>query len=190
MTDEATGAADDPAAGSASDALTDLVLRRVEPSLWRAVRAVRLAMLLDMPRAYGSTFAREVAFTDEEWVRRMSDSTGWLAYRGEQPVGAVTLFQEPDQAQDEACLVAMWVASHARGSGVVEALVGALVAHARASGLRRVVLDVAVDNVRASRAYQRLGFVPTGRTGTLTWDDTVEELEMALDLSAFPVSSG
>ena len=62
----------------------------VEPSLWQVVRGVRLAMLLDTPLAYGSTFAREVAFPDELWVDRMADSSGWLAFEGELPVGSVT----------------------------------------------------------------------------------------------------
>ena len=60
-----------------------LTIVPVEPSLWKVNRAVRLAMLLDTPLAYGSTFTREVAFPDELWVERMDHSHGWLAFEGE-----------------------------------------------------------------------------------------------------------
>ena len=163
--------------------MTEVV--RVEQSMWRLHRAVRLAMLLDTPLAYGSTFARELAFTDDQWQARMLDSDSWLAIEPgppELPLGAVTLFRFPEQDEGEACLVAMWVAPHARGRGVADALVAALVEHAAASGLHRVTLDVAVDNPRAIGAYERLGFTRTGRTGALEHNEGVAEFEMAREV--------
>jgi ribosomal protein S18 acetylase RimI-like enzyme len=154
----------------------------VERSMWRVHRAIRLAMLLDTPLAFGSTFARELAFSDEQWQDRMRDSMSWLAHsEGEPdlPLGAVTLYRFPEQQADEACLVAMWVAGHARGRGVADALVGTLLEHAAASGLRRVTLDVADDNPRAVSFYERMGFTRTGRTGTLPHNEQVTEFEMA-----------
>ena len=162
----------------------------VEPALWQVYRGVRLAMLLDTPLAYGSTFAREVAFPDELWVERMRDSHGWLAFEGELPVGAVTSFHAPDQPEDEIYLVAMWVASHARGRGVADRLVAALLDHARRAGLRRVTLDVADDNERAIGFYERVGFTRTGRTGELPHQPGVTEFEMELVLSDRPAGSG
>ncbi|WP_270887284.1 GNAT family N-acetyltransferase [Pedococcus sp. 5OH_020] len=161
-------------------ASADVRVRQVEPQLWREYRAVRLAMLLDLPAAYDSTFAREVAFTDEQWLERLEGATSWLAVDGQQPLGAVTLFQAPGQASDEAYLVAMWVAAHARGHGVADALVAALTQHAGTVGIRRVVLDVADANSRAVRFYERAGFVRTGRTGVLTHAPDITEFEMAL----------
>jgi ribosomal protein S18 acetylase RimI-like enzyme len=161
-------------------ALAALTVVAVEPSLWQVNRAVRLAMLLDTPLAYGSTFEREIAFPDQLWVERMADSRGWLAFEGSLPVGSVTLFHAPDQPDDEAYLVAMWVASHARGRGVADQLVQTLAEHARATGLRRVVLDVADDNARATGFYERAGFTRTGRTGELPHQPSVTEFEMEL----------
>lgn len=162
----------------------------VEPSLWRVVRGVRLAMLLDTPLAYGGTFAREVAFPDELWVQQMVHSHAWLAFEGELPVGSVTSFRRPDQPDDETRLVAMWVASHARGRGVADALVSALLEHARRAGLRRVVLDVADDNDRAIGFYERVGFTRTGRVGALPHQPQVGEFEMEHVLDEVPAVSG
>lgn len=159
--------------------MSDLTVGRVAPDRWQVHRAVRLAMLLDVPRAYGSTFAREIAFDDQVWHDRVRDGTAWLALDGGLPVGTVTLWQVPDRPDDEACLVAMWVAAHARGAGVADALVAALLDHARGLGLRRVTLDVADENPRAAAFYERVGFVRTGRTGELPHFPGVGEFEMA-----------
>ena len=163
---------------------------RVRPEDWEVHRAVRLAMLLDTPLAYGRTVAREVAMSGEQWRERMQDSTAWLALDAELPLGSVTLFHAPNQPQDEAHLVAMWVASHARGSGVADALVAALVEGARSSGLQRVVLDVADGNERARGFYERCGFVLTGRTGALPHQPEVTETEMVLALREPPARAG
>ena len=163
---------------------------RVRPDHWEVHRAVRLAMLLDTPLAYGSTFPREAGMSGEQWRARMKDSTSWLAFDGELPLGSVTLFHAPDQPPGEAYLVAMWVASHARGSGVADALLAALVEDARSSGVHRVVLDVADGNERARGFYERWGFVATGRRGTLPHQPQVTEAEMVLALGEPTAHSG
>lgn len=170
--------------------MSDLTVCRVEPAHWRVHRAVRLAMLLDTPRAYGSTFAREIAFDDRVWHDRIRDGAAWLALRGGLPVGSVTLWQVPDRPDDEATLVAMWVAAHARGTGVADALVEALLQHASGLGLRRVTLDVAEENRRAEAFYERLGFVPTGVRGELPHVPGAGEFEMELLLAGQPVLAG
>ena len=151
---------------------------RVDQSTWQVHRAVRLAMLLDAPLAYGSSFAREIAFTDEQWQGRVRRAASWLALDEDLPVGSATLVRFPEQDPDEGCLVAMWVAPHARGSGAGDALVAAVLDHAVSIGLRRVTLDVADGNDRATAFYRRLGFTPTGRTGTLPHHPEVTELEL------------
>jgi ribosomal protein S18 acetylase RimI-like enzyme len=82
-------------------------------------------------------------------------------------------------------LVSMWVRPGARGAGVADRLVGAVMAHASAAGAARVTLWVTVGNDRARAFYQRMGFVPTGRrqmyprAGTTDLDE--EELACSVD---------
>jgi ribosomal protein S18 acetylase RimI-like enzyme len=160
-----------------------LQVRRVDETDWRAYRDARLAALLDTPAAFGSTYAAEAAFDDERWLDRVrGPARTWLAVRGALPVGTVTTVRFDEQAPDETCLVGMWVAGHARGSGVGEVLIETALTEARGRGLRRVVLDVAEENLPARRLYERLGFRPTGRTGSLEHDRTVAEIELACDL--------
>jgi ribosomal protein S18 acetylase RimI-like enzyme len=158
-------------------------LCRVDASNWRTYRDVRLASLLDTPLAFGSTYAAEAAFADDGWLARLhSGSSTWLAVLADLPVGTVASFRFPEQGEDETCLVGMWVAGHARGTGVADALVTAVLDDARSRGLVRVTLDVADGNGRARAFYERMGFRPTGRQGALPHDPRVVELEMAREL--------
>lgn len=165
----------------------DLEVRRVSSEQWRTYRDIRLAALLDSPRAFWTTYAEAAALTGGQWRQRLSSPT-WLAWDraspgvAQAPVGLVALWQAPDQGADHAVLVQMWVATWARGSGAADALIATAVGHARGSGVRRLTLEVAQDNPRAQRCYLRHGFRHTGRTGSMPWEEAAAEAEMALDL--------
>ena len=68
----------------------------VSGASWRTYRDLRLAALIDSPRAFASTYAREAAFDDDAWRARLSRTPGWLAFDGSRPVGTVTLWHDPD----------------------------------------------------------------------------------------------
>ena len=164
-----------------------LVVERVTDASWRTYRDVRLAALIDSPRAFWATYAEAAERTDDEWRERCA-TTGptWLALDHGRPVGSVGLWHAPDQPALEIYLVGMWVATVARGTDVATRLVGTALTHAAASGWRRVVLDVAHENARARAFYTRTGFRPTGEVGRMPWDGSVTEETLALDL---PVGS-
>lgn len=164
-------------------------MRRVGPQDWRTYRDLRLAALLDSPRAFWTTYASAATLREQDWRERLEWPT-WVAYadtspdpaREPAPVGLAALWCAPDAPEGEILLVQMWVATWARGRGAADALIGTAVTAAREDGWSRVVLEVARENERASAAYRRLGFVPTGRTACMPWDESVLEVEMALDL--------
>ncbi|MFL6175770.1 MAG: GNAT family N-acetyltransferase [Ornithinibacter sp.] len=164
-----------------------LVVELVTAASWRTWRDVRLASLIDSPRAFWVQYAEAAERTDHEWRERAA-TTGstWLAFDDGRPVGTVGLWHAPEQPAAEVYLVGMWVASVARGSDVATRLVGAALTSAAASGFRRVVLDVAHENARARAFYARMGFRPTGAVDRMPWDPSVTEETLALDL---PVGS-
>ncbi len=155
---------------------------RVGPEHWRTYQHVRLAALIDSPRAFWSTYAQVAARTEEEWRSVAERVSTWLALDGERPVGTVGLFHADEQAAQEVHLIGMWVPTSSRGTGVAELLAHTALDHARGAGYRRVVLEVADENGRAAAFYERLGFRATGATGSMPWDPTVTERELALDL--------
>ena len=142
---------------------TDWSVRRLGSEDWALFRAVRLAMLLDEPGAYGSTFAREVEFDEDTWRERTTQAV-FLAERADGlPLGTATLLRlDPE---DDPEIVAMWVAGHARGSGIADALVSACRELAVADGADVVRMHVMLDNPRAVAAYTRLGFAFDGGVG-------------------------
>ncbi len=164
-----------------------LVVERVTAASWRTWRDVRLASLIDSPRAFWTTYAESAVSTDDEWRERCAHgSPTWLALDSGRPVGTVGLWDDDDSPREEICLVGMWVATVARGTDVATRLVGTALGHAASSGYRRVVLDVAHENARARAFYTRRGFRPTGVVGRMPWDPAVTEETLALDL---PVDS-
>lgn len=147
---------------------------------WRLVRDVRLRALKDAPDAFGSTYAREEAFTEDDWIRRLvgENSVTFLGRLGDRTVGLVGGWRDGAGVE----LVSMWVDPAARGEGVAKPLVDAVVTWATAIGEQRVHLWVTVGNDAARRLYERCGFVDTGERQPLPSNPELTEVGMALRL--------
>jgi ribosomal protein S18 acetylase RimI-like enzyme len=141
----------------------------LRPATLETVRPLRLRALRENPEAFGSTLEREQRLPDADWDFWVRDSL--VAFAGDTPVGMANLKLDGDGAQ----LFGMWVAPEARGRGVGELLVNALIERA---GDRPIVLCVAETAPAARRLYERLGFTPTGTTGTLRPDSPIRTIDM------------
>ena len=135
-------------------------VRRVVRDEWAELRGVRLRALTDAPYAFASTHAREAAFDETEWRRRIDSGPWWLARADGVPVGLVAGYGAEGDVRH---LVAMWVDPAHRGSGAAAQLVQAVCRWAAEDGGRVVSLWVADGNDRARRFYERLGFTGTGQ---------------------------
>ncbi|MEJ2860703.1 GNAT family N-acetyltransferase [Actinomycetospora flava] len=154
-------------------------IRRAAADDWVAARDVRLRALADAPGVFASTLAREQAYDEAEWRRRVSTHAWFLA--GD--VGVAVGVPEPDDP-DGRHLVGMWVAPEYRGHGVADALVDAVVGWARDEGAVRLALWVVDGNPRARGFYERHGFVATGERGPLPSDPAVTESRMTRSISS------
>ena len=126
-------------------------VRRLGPDDWEAFRDIRLRSLADSPDAFGSTLAREQAFDEAEW-RRVRGPVYVVEDPG--PVALGGLF-------DDAGVFHVWGMStdpEHRGRGHAHRVLDALIAPDVDA-----VLDVNVTNDAARAAYERYGFVGTGR---------------------------
>ena len=158
-------------------------VRRLAADEAALLRDLRLQALRDAPMAFGSTLAREEAFTPDVWTTRAAAGAA-----GDQQV---VLVAEPDtglamgRLDDEdprvAGLYAMWVAPQARGTGAGRALVEAVIAWATERGARRLTTSVTEGNAAGAALYAAAGFADTGRREPLGHSDgVVVVLERAL----------
>ena len=154
---------------------TSVVVRQATAEDWRTWRELRLRALQDSPGAFGSTYAREAAFTEADWRRRAGGSANAaasgdgtsgpavLAFVDKVPVGIGGGYRDlPGWLH----VVAMWTDPVWRGHGVGRAVIDWIAGWARQNGLR-LHLDVETDNAGARRLYESCGFVATGETRPL-----------------------
>lgn len=162
-----------------------LEVRVCGPQDWQAYRSIRLAALEDAPLAFGSTLAREQAFSEADWRRRLEGGNLTLVAHVEGlPVGLAGGLRPGvyGDANDAAHLVQMWVHPSMRGRGVGEALVRGVIDWARGLGLPELRLWAVENNVPALALYTRLGFTDTGARAPVRDDDPRLEVEMVLTL--------
>ena len=160
-----------------------VTLERVSLANLDRFKRIRLRALQDSPKAFGSTYAREVRFTDAEWRARVERwngerGIGYLAIDGERECGiAGGLADEEDSTHAD--LVSMWTDPAHRQAGVGRLLVEAVIEWARLRGVLTLRLMVTSTNDAAAAFYQRLGFAMTGRTEPYANDPDMVEREMA-----------
>lgn len=149
-------------------------------------KIVRLRALQDAPYAFGSTYAKEAAFDDAEWLRRVDrmngdKGVGFLAMDGDAGCGIVGAFLDANDVT-QAQLVSMWMAPTHRARGIGRMLVKEVLAWARRLGARTLLLMVTSNNEPAIRFYEKLGFTRTGRTEPYPNDPAVLEYEMSMPI--------
>ena len=143
---------------------------------------VRMRALQESPWAFGSTYARESAFTDAEWHARLERwngvrGLGYLAIEDGVACGmAGALLDEQDPSR--ALLVSMWTAPSYRRKGVGRQLVEEVLGWAVQRGVQVVQLMVTSKNDSAIRFYEELGFARTGREEPYPNDPAMAEYEM------------
>jgi ribosomal protein S18 acetylase RimI-like enzyme len=141
----------------------------LRPATLETVKPLRLRALREDPDAFGSTLAEEQGRPDVDWDFWVRDSL--IAVDCDTPVGMISVHVD----ETEAGVFGMWVAPEVRGRGIGQRLVAAAIQRA---GHRPITLCVAEPAAAARRLYERLGFEPTGTTGTLRPGSTIRTLDL------------
>lgn len=124
-------------------------------------------MLADTPLAFMDTVADAVARPHADYASRCALSSTsdqqalFVAESLGRLVGQVGGFVRPAQP-DRTVLNAVYVSPPYRGGPTLAGLVDAIAMWSRACDRRLLELEVVTSNIRAGRAYQKLGFVPIG----------------------------
>ncbi|MDQ6736365.1 MAG: GNAT family N-acetyltransferase [Gemmatimonadota bacterium] len=151
-------------------------------------RDLRLAALREAPDAFGSTLAREQAFTDGEWITRLANgSTSALdrplvAEDDGRAVGLCWVRIDPNDTTI-AALYQVWVHPDARRRGVGEGLLQAAMRWAHEAGARTMMLTVSLGREAALQLYRRAGFTDVGVPSPLRRDSALLQQAMACSLN-------
>lgn len=164
-----------------------ITVQRITTENISLFKLVRLHALEESPSAFGSTYRREKAFSESEWLARVArwngeKGVGFLAMEGDTACGIAGALVEP-QDQNRAQLVSMWTAPAHRKQGVGRLLVNAVVDWAKIRRIETLLLMVTSRNDRAIGFYERMGFARTGRTEPYPNDPAVVEYEMFRSLA-------
>jgi GNAT superfamily N-acetyltransferase len=140
-----------------------LDLQLLSPVEWQILKAVRLRALQDSPHAFMSRCDDELRLSDWEW-RRMFDASTWIVARDtDDVVGLARSVGDPLRPWTRH-VESIWVAPTHRRRGVFRGLLYALAEVERGMGVTDLLLWVLEDNHDAQRAYETLGFEPTGES--------------------------
>ncbi len=131
-------------------------LRRLGPDDWADFRDIRLRSLVESPAAFGSTFEREDAFTEDDWRRRLTGPV--FVVDDPRPVSVGGVFDNDGTGH----VWGMWTDPAHRGQGHARRILDALTPlHPR------IQLHVNITNGDARAVYERYGFVGTGEVEPL-----------------------
>lgn len=159
-------------------------LRRLAVDDWRLWRGLRLAALEEAPYAFSSKLSDWTGAGDLEsrWTARLASVPfNVVAALDGSTVGIVSAARPAHAA---AQLISMWVAPSARGQGIGDALIEAVVTWSRENDAKVLYLDVFEDNKAAVRLYRRHGFRDRSRKPSEPDDDPVRverRMERQLD---------
>ncbi|WP_069162570.1 GNAT family N-acetyltransferase [Nocardia altamirensis] len=150
--------------------------RRLIGDDWQLHRDVQLAGLLDAPYSALVTHAEAAQRSEADWRRRLSEAVQFMAFLDDVPVG-MGAGARPE-GPNAPTLTSMWVAPEARGKGVGDALVLAVLDWARSEHFDRIALWVLDGNDAAEQLYRRHGFARTGQKEAMPRDAALVEVEM------------
>jgi RimJ/RimL family protein N-acetyltransferase len=141
-----------------AEAATGIEVHRIAVSDWPLFRELRLAALADAPEAFGTKLAdwQGAGDSPDRWMQRLrAVPANFIAQLDGAAVGLASATLDADGSAE---LISFWVAPGARGAGVSDALIGAVVAWAAAEDRHPLTLQVKIDNEHARAAYRRCGF--------------------------------
>lgn len=137
-------------------------VRRLIADDFDAMRALRLEALRLHPEAFAADLDAEEAASREEWLQRLASATTFGGFVGD-TLSGMAVYSQPARKKiaHTASLGAMYVRESARGSGLGDAIMEAVLAKA-AEEAEQIQLTVNAENARAIAFYKRHGFFEIG----------------------------
>jgi len=151
-----------------------------------ALRELRLESLRLHPECFGADLEAEEAMSVDDMAARMATGTTFGGFVDDVLSGLVVFVKPKNKKTGHTGeLGAMYVRANARGTGLADALVEAVIDQAVATGAEQIKLTVNAENPRAIKLYERHGFRAIGKypNSLRIGERTYEELIMLRTVS-------
>lgn len=156
---------------------------RIDANEWQRFKSIRLASLKDSPDSFGSLYDEVAGRPDSSWRSQLTELPTFIGTYNGEDAGVVRAHVETENPKS-CWLLSMWVAPCARGSGLSDQLIRAIIDWARENDLHKIILEVGNLNTAAQRLYLRSGFKANGVVGHLPPPrEHIEEHQMEMKLS-------
>ncbi len=156
-----------------------VLVRETVTADWQAWRDIRLLALRDAPDAFSSTYAEQIRLGADHWRQRVAGCGLFLDWTPEvsraEPAGMAGGYQAAPGTVE---LISMFVRPQARGRGVGEVLIDAVIGWARERDATSVHLWVTETNKHGRLLYERRGFSVTAERQPLPSNPALGEVGM------------
>lgn len=141
-------------------------IRILKPKDAEMYKEIRLDALKGHPEAFSSSYEEEEAYSIEKFANRLKQENLFTfgAFVDSKLVGIVTLiFETKTKIKHRANIVAMYVCSDKRNSGIGRGLMSAAINKAKEKEeIENIYLTVTASNTPAKKLYQSLDFKTYG----------------------------
>jgi ribosomal protein S18 acetylase RimI-like enzyme len=167
--------------------MTNLKVSVLTRADWKVYKELRLLSLQDSPDSFGSTYAREVEFSNDEWISRFDScppgdyALPLIARLNGVGIGLAWGLRHNSEDQ-VAYVYQMWVSPMARGKCVGKLLINQITLWAQKSNLQAIILDVTTTNQAAINLYKSAGFKTVGNLEALRESSSLSTQQMRLEL--------
>ena len=139
-----------------------VLCHELSPDEWSRLREIRLASLLESPEAFGSSYEREIAFTEKEW-RELFNLNSYLVASIDGKDIAMMFLERLRGDFGATCWVGgCWSNPQYRGIGALRSMFDYVDSVKDQKGWQIQGLGVFIVNKSAIAAYEKLGFKAMG----------------------------
>jgi RimJ/RimL family protein N-acetyltransferase len=139
-----------------------VLCHELSPDEWSRLREIRLASLLESPEAFGSSYEREIAFTEREW-RELFNLNSYLVASIDGKDIAMMFLERLRGDFGATCWVGgCWSNPQYRGIGALRSMFDYVDSVKDQRGWQIQGLGVFIVNESAITAYEKLGFKAMG----------------------------
>lgn len=139
-----------------------VLCHELSPDEWSRLREIRLASLLESPEAFGSSYEREIAFTEREWRELFNLNSYLVASIDGKDIAMIFLERLRGDFGATCWVGGCWSNPQYRGIGALRSMFDYVDSVKDQRGWQIQGLGVFIVNKSAIAAYERLGFKAMG----------------------------